>query len=585
MSGIAYGKGVCSTGARKGCRPWLLGIVLAGLAGAALLCDASLSGSAQAQTAMPSAERKMPPKKKAMSGRDKALPRPSAGKPAARPGARRPAPRPKPKSKPQTRPSPKPKPKPGVQSRPRPSQKPSGRPQTAPRPSAKPALRPQSRPKPSQKPAPRPQQKPPQKPQPKPPSRPQGKPQPIPQPAPKPSPKPEGKPAPKPAQKPASKPTPAPARPGSASDTGGSGVFPGNGQAPGGSGAGSGGAGGSGVFPGGSAAGGSGVVTCPDGRFPVLGRCVGWNAPQGHKCPPGMMPAGQTCISPPQGCAWGQTWLAGRCVDICPDGWRWENGRCIRDGRTCPWGTFLSGQACVAVCPSGSILVGFVCLPLPFAGSGPCPLPFVRSPASRRCVLPVDVIVVEKPAVCPNGWTWSAAAEGCVRLRPKMAEKDSVAWIQGCLNALGYDAGAADGIEGARTRKAWAAFRRDTGLGEKMAPLTDAETLGALYVQCAVAQGPMHGPSAADGASTAPAEDEASGLSYADVACAEGAVRVWLSETLKRQIPACAETCVPVPAGLDAEKAADAAIGRDGIDWCRHCLRLGEAGIVCPPQR
>jgi hypothetical protein len=269
-------------------------------------------------------------------------------------------------------------------------------------------------------------------------------------------------------------------------------------------------------------------------------------------------------------------------VDICPEGWEWRDGRCQNEGRTCPWGTFLSGKACVSYCPAGSVLVGFVCVPLPFGGPGPCPLPLVRSPLSGACVIPVDVIVAERPAACPEGWAWSEQAEGCVRLRPQTAEKDSVAWIQRCLAALGYDPGDIDGIEGGKTRSAWAAFRRDVGLGETEVALNDAETLGALYVRCAVAQDQ---PSTAQDAATTASGDGEGPFSYAEMACAEGRVREWLSATLGREVPACSETCIPVPENLAPGKAAAAAAGKEGINWCRNCLKLGEAGLVCPGQK
>ncbi len=336
---------------------------------------------------------------------------------------------------------------------------------------------------------------------------------------------------------------------------------------------GSGGSGGSGQ-PGGP---GGGGVTCPQGTIPLLGRCVPIPQP-GQACPAGQIRIGGQCVNPPPACPQGQTLVGGQCVDICPPGWRWDQNRCVRDGHGCPAGTWLGWDGrCVPVCPPDAILIGNVCLPLPWAvpPAERCPLPFVRSPITGECVLPVDVVVVvERPAACPRGFVWSERVQACVRPKPKARPRENIAWIQGCLNALGYDAGPEDGIAGPRTRAAWAAFRREAGLGRGMAPFDDPATLGALYLQCTAAQRPTAG-------TMGTMSDRDGGLVYRPLLCATGAVREALSRLLGREVPACGPICVPVPEGLVPQQA-EAAAREAGIVWCRHCIRVNGQDIVCP---
>ncbi len=334
------------------------------------------------------------------------------------------------------------------------------------------------------------------------------------------------------------------------------------------------------IQPGGSGQPGGGQpqpggLQCPQGTIPLLGRCLPIPTP-GAACPAGQIRLGGQCVSPPPACPQGQTLIGGRCVDVCPPGWRWDQNRCVRKGHSCPAGTWLSWDGrCLPACPTNAILIGNVCVPLPWTAPSAesCPLPFVRSPLTGECVLPVDVVIVERPAACPRGFVWSKQVRGCVRPRSKVRPRESIAWIQGCLNALGYDAGPEDGIVGPRTRMAWRAFRRDAGLGRGMVPFNDPATLGALYLQCTATQKPT--------AAALPPERAATGLVYGTVLCATGEVRSALSRLLGRKVPACGGICVPVPAGLAAAQA-EAAARQAGFVWCRHCIRVDDRGLICP---
>lgn len=232
-----------------------------------------------------------------------------------------------------------------------------------------------------------------------------------------------------------------------------------------------------------------------------------------------------------------------------------------------------------------------------------CKAPRIWSRKQKRCVFPVvddprcgrrEVWSQSKDAcVCRGGY--ERQGETCVRAAQAANQGPDLAEIQACLNDLGYPAGAVDGRPGQRTRGAWNDFREDNNLGGPTRSFTDAKTLERLFKACdAKAEAksePKDEPEDAPKSEAAaepkpkPAKAEAgsgTAASYPDVLCVSKSLHKQLSKLVGKgvKLDVCGEACVPIPPGTP-----DAQVVKSeqeyAVKWCRNCIRVGEAGIVC----
>lgn len=235
-----------------------------------------------------------------------------------------------------------------------------------------------------------------------------------------------------------------------------------------------------------------------------------------------------------------------------------------------------------------------------------CTEPRIWSRKQKRCVFPVvddarcgrrEVWSADKEAcVCRGGYERSG--QKCVRAAQAKNQGPDLAEIQACLNDLGYKAGAVDGQPGQRTRGAWNDFREDTGLGGPLRSFNDAKTLEHLFKECdaksettAGADAPKSEaksePKTEDVAAPKPKpvaadSDAATAGVYPDVLCVSKSLHKQLSKLVGKgvKLDVCGEACVPIPAGTP-EAQVTKSEQEYSVKWCRNCIRVGEAGIVC----
>ncbi|MBA5776556.1 hypothetical protein H2509_05395 [Stappia sp. F7233] len=362
--------------------------------------------------------------------------------------------------------------------------------------------------------------------------------------------------------------------------------------------------------------------TCRQGQVLRDGRCVDRVA----ECRPPQVLRNGRCVDPDRQCRPGQVYRNGRCVDrvvecrpprvlrngrcILPDAnfcrppRVWRNGRCILPDRPrrcvlpyiyssalnrcilpvpippllpaprceAPWLYSASAGGCI--CPSGYVVLDGACVR---RDTRICSAPFVYSISENRCV-------------CQEGYRPYGA--GCAPIRPRPTRQENVAWIQGCLNESGYDAGTVDGLPGPQTQRAWREFREDEGLGDETVPYTDPETLAMLFEACQpVSAEPGSPPPAGTAPPIAPPvdtapEDEAGlpGLfEPSEILCATGRIFTLLAGApdAPQGLEACGQSCIPAPEGMSEEELERQEAER-GITWCRSCISVGDLGLVCP---
>ena len=335
-------------------------------------------------------------------------------------------------------------------------------------------------------------------------------------------------------------------------------------------------------------------ATCAPGFIMRNGRCVRRaravpRQPQVRCIAPRVMRNGRCVLQVRRLCPPPKVWRNGHCrnpaVRLCPPPKVWRNGRCRNPVvRVCPppkvWRNGRCRLPVQIICiPPRVRIAGRCLLPRPV-----CPPPLVRSPLSGRCIVPVIVDPIPQ-ADCRAPFIYSERAGGCIRIRPRPEPRDNIAWIQSCLNTLGFNAGAEDGIAGRRTRSGWDEFRRANGLPPGFVPYTDPQTLAALYEQCRPSQG-SEPPQAVlprrENPPRQPAADEDDFI-YPQAMCATGP----LYRTLTRQfgeninLEKCGTSCVPIPEGMSPAEARRQQT-RNGINWCTECIRLGDEGLLCP---
>ncbi len=230
-----------------------------------------------------------------------------------------------------------------------------------------------------------------------------------------------------------------------------------------------------------------------------------------------------------------------------------------------------------------------------------CKRPRIWSAKQKRCVFPVvddprcgrrEAWSKSKDAcVCRGGY--ERAAGKCVRTAAAKNSGPDLAEIQACLNDLGYEAGAVDGRPGQRTRGAWNDFREDKGLGGPIRSFKDAKTLESLFQACdakesETAAKPEPKPEAESKTVAAPkpkpaaAANVAAPGSYPEVLCVSKSLHKQLSKLVgkKTKLEVCGEACVPIPPGTsDADLKTSE--HEYSVKWCRSCIRVGAAGIIC----
>jgi hypothetical protein len=304
---------------------------------------------------------------------------------------------------------------------------------------------------------------------------------------------------------------------------------------------------------------------CAPPRVMRNGRCV---LPTPAICaPPRVMRNGRCVLPTPTICAPPRVMRNGRCVlptpTICAPPRVMRNGRCVLPTPTiCAPPRVMRNGRCVLprppVCTPPRVLRNGRCVMPPRRPD--CRLPYIYSPAQRRCILPVPIPPVVRPQACEAPWQYSRSAGGCIcpsgyvvsggecvrrdsqvctfpfvysqssnrcvcaqgyrpfgtgctKENPKPSGSENIRWIQACLNEAGYDAGPVDGVSGRKTRGAWNAFRAENDLNGATAPYSDPETLAKLFQACQPedatppAEDPATAPDTPPAADPAPADE------------------------------------------------------------------------------
>ena len=242
-----------------------------------------------------------------------------------------------------------------------------------------------------------------------------------------------------------------------------------------------------------------------------------------------------------------------------------------------------------------------------------CKAPRVWSSRQGRCVFPVvddnrcgpkEVFSTASEAcVCREGY--ERQGEACVLLAGQ-TEGTDYAEVQRCLNELGFNAGRVDGQPGQRTRRALRQFQREAGLENRPRRLNDPVTLERLFKECQAEKidtaknDPAKGeaPKKEEAAQPEPEAEEVQAAplpveekeeaatssgpvagAYPNVLCVSKGVRKALSKVASN-VPVCGEACVPIPPGMNQEQLQQSE-QEYAVKWCRSCIRIGKAGIVC----
>lgn len=220
-----------------------------------------------------------------------------------------------------------------------------------------------------------------------------------------------------------------------------------------------------------------------------------------------------------------------------------------------------------------------------------CVPPQVWSKRRQRCVNPF----VRAEVTCEAPQVWSAAQKRCVL--PAASSGPDLAKVQSCLNDLGYKAGRVDGRPGQRTRRAWNNYRRDKDLGGPVRRFTDAKTLESLFKDCEAANAETAGDAepkeeaeakpvaTAPTPAPAPAKAEPKGqaaIGYSQVLCVSKSLHKALSQVAGQgtKLAVCGEACVPIPSGMSAEQIKQSE-REYAVKWCRSCIQVGKAGLIC----
>jgi hypothetical protein len=391
-------------------------------------------------------------------------------------------------------------------------------------------------------------------------------------------------------------------------------------------------------------------TVCAPPRVMRNGRCV---LPRPTVCaPPRVMRNGRCVLPRPTVCAPPRVMRNGRCVlprpTVCAPPRVMRNGRCVLPRPTvCAPPRVMRNGRCVlprpTVCAPPRVMRNGRCIMPPRRPN--CRLPYIYSPAQRRCILPVPIPPIVRPQACEAPWQYSRSAGGCIcpsgyvvsqgecvrrdsractfpfvysqssnrcvcaqgyrpygtgcaPERPRATPQENVRWIQACLNEAGYDAGPVDGVSGRRTRSAWNAFRSENDLGETTAPYSDPETLAKLFQACqpegtppaeadpAPGTPPAVDPAPADEAPGDPAEqdpDAANGDgAFAPADALCASGRLYsLLSAENPSLEPCGRSCIPAPDGMSEEELLRQE-ETQGITWCRSCVTVGTLGILCP---
>ncbi len=253
----------------------------------------------------------------------------------------------------------------------------------------------------------------------------------------------------------------------------------------------------------------------------------------------------------------------------------------------------------------GILTLALLCLPPPVWAASPerapgalkmaqltfCVPPQVWSKKRQSCVNPF----VRAEVTCDAPEVWSAARKRCV-LPAAAADGPNLAEIQACLNDLGYKAGRVDGRPGQRTRRAWNSYRRDKDLGGPVRRFDDPKTLESLLEDCEAAKAetaaePEPQPEAEPApkpkpvAAPSPEKAEPKGnpaAGYAAVLCVSKSLHKALSAISGQgaRLAVCGEACVPIPPGT-SEAQIKQSEQEYAVKWCRNCIQVGKAGLIC----
>ncbi|MEM8646418.1 MAG: peptidoglycan-binding domain-containing protein [Pseudomonadota bacterium] len=259
----------------------------------------------------------------------------------------------------------------------------------------------------------------------------------------------------------------------------------------------------------------------------------------------------------------------------------------------------------------GILALALLCLPPTVWASSPeralgslklaqltfCVPPQVWSKKRQSCVNPF----VRAEVSCNAPEVWSAAQKRCVvPAAAAAADGPDLAEIQTCLNDLGYKAGRVDGRPGQRTRRAWNNYRRDKNLGGPVRRFNDPKTLESLLKDCEAAKtetaaetepapevelAPKPKPAAAPTPAKAEPKGEAA-AGYAEVLCVSKSLHKALSPISGQgaKLAVCGEACVPVPPGMSAAQIKQSE-QEYSVKWCRNCIQVGKAGLICGQNR
>ena len=257
----------------------------------------------------------------------------------------------------------------------------------------------------------------------------------------------------------------------------------------------------------------------------------------------------------------------------------------------------------------GILALVLLCLPAPVLSAPPedtpanlklaqltfCVPPQVWSKRRQRCVNPF----VKAEVSCEAPQVWSSKQKRCVV--PAASDGPDLARVQSCLNDLGYKAGQVDGRPGQRTRRAWNRYRKDKDLGGPVRRFTDAKTLESLFQDCEAAKTEAAADAKPDAEAEPkpvapaptpapiPAKAEAKGepaAGYSQVLCVSKSLHKALSQAAGQgtKLAVCGEACVPIPPGM-----SDAQIKQSereySVKWCRTCIQVGKAGLICGESR
>ena len=206
-----------------------------------------------------------------------------------------------------------------------------------------------------------------------------------------------------------------------------------------------------------------------------------------------------------------------------------------------------------------------------------CRPPTIYSPKLGRCYVPepkqascnFPYVASGPTCVCASGYVSSAGR--CVRRSTTSSVVIDVGRIQECLTRLGYDPGSIDGVQGRATRNAFREFQMANGMAARPASLSDAQTQGLLYEQCAA-------PPIEEASPDAPPPTELASPATLPQRCLPQDLYDLMKSAYGKDpaLPACTPQtgyCLPKPLFYSEAKLAVVSASA-GIRWCDQCITL-----------